>query len=229
MSENRVLANVYSPTRLTSDSGAWLPARGTRDGAQFTSDWLQALVMEGRAYTVTVGALSTPIVGGGAGTVLDLDQPEFIISVPDGTCILPFSVKIQCQVPLLAADSEEAEILLAVDRAAAAVDDGTKTAETIFNLRTDNPRSSNCTATSAYTADVTDPVLGIELARAQLLGDFQGTPANAMWTPLALDYQPRPVPIIMGPGMLIGYWGGTVAASGFAQVSWIELPENAFA
>lgn len=184
--------------------------------------------MEGRGFVVNVGALTTPITGGGAGTVLDAEQPEFLISVPTGTSILPLRVHVQCQVPLLAADSDEEEILIAVDRTQAYTG-GTSTAETAFNLRTDNPRTSNCTATSAYTADVTQTVaLGIELARAQLLGDVQGVAANAMWNQLALLYEPSVCPIIVGPAALLGYWGGTVAMAGFASVAWLELPTTAF-
>lgn len=211
--------------RIAHPSGTgFVAAGGTRRGDMFTADWKQRMILEGRAYMVNVGALSTPIVGGGAGTVLDLDQPEFIISVPSGTSLIPLRVAIQCQPPLIAADNDEIEALIAVDRTAACAGDGTATAETPFNLRTDNPRASACTATSAYTADVTDPVLGIELARVVKVADVQGTAANAKFDALDLVYEPTCPPVIVGPAMLVGYWGGTVATSGFAEVAWIEVP-----
>lgn len=201
---------------------------GTFDGAAFMADWRQKLILEGRGFIVNVGALTTPITGGGNGTVLDAEQPEFVVSVPSGTAILPFRVAVQCQLPLIAADSDESEILIAVDRTQT-VSGGTATAETIFNLRTDNSRSSACTATSAYTADMTSPAsptLGIELARAQRVGDVQGTAANALWSELSCLYEPQVVPVLMGPCALIGYWGGTVATTGFAQIMWVEIPST---
>lgn len=224
-----VVNNIAYPAQASrtrvADASGYIAARATRDGTLFAADWKQALVMEGRGFHFDVGAFSTGIVGGGAGTVLDLDQPEAVLSIPSGTSIIPLRVAVQCQVPLLATDADEAEILIAVDRTAASAGDGTKTAETIFNLRTDNPSASLCTATSAYTADLTDPVLGIELARKVITGDVQGTAANALWTPLELVY-PGPqqfAPIIVGPAMLVVYWGGTVAVPGFAQIEWAEF------
>ncbi len=233
MADMRVFPQTYSVGRIGSDQNSPLGLRGTRDGAAFVADWKQSLIMEGRGFVVNVGAFSTPITGGGNGTVLDLDQPELVISVPSGTAILPIRVHVQAQTPLLAADSDESEILVAVDRTAAYNNDGTGTAETAFNLRTDNPRTSNCTIVSAFTADMTattgaDPVLGIELAHSVIVGDVQGTAATALWTKHDLLYEPLTVPIIMGPAMLICYWGGTVATTGFAEAAWLELPSTAF-
>lgn len=195
------------------------------DGSTVVMPWQQAYVNAGLGRHVTVGAKTTPIQGGGAGTVYDDDQPEFIISVPSGTAIMPLRFHIQCQVPLLAADSEEAEMLIAVDRTQAWDAVGTSTTEVAFNMRTDIASASACTIASAVTGNMTAaPTLGLELARAVLLGDFQGTPANAMWTPFDLLYEPSPAaPIIHGPAMVVGYWGGTVAVTGFAQLQWIEF------
>jgi len=203
-----------------------VPARALRDGTLAGIDWRAIKVLEGKAFHVDVGEFSTPIVGGGNGTVIDLDQPEFCISVPTGKSIMPLRVSIQCQTPLLATDADEAEILLAVDKAAANAGDGTATTETSVNMRTDAPSSSSCTCKSAFTADTTDPVLGVELARKVIVGDMNGTPANALWGVLDMVYEPVAPPVIVGPAAVYGYWGGTVANSGFAQVEWIEFDSS---
>jgi hypothetical protein len=227
MSDMRIIPVTASPTRLQGDGG-FLPARGTRDGAMFVSDWKQSLIMEGRGYIVNVGAVSTPITGGGAGTVLDPTEPEFAIAVPSGTAIMPIRIHVQAQTPLLATDADESEILIGVDRTQV-ITGGTATSETIFNLRTDNPRASSCTATSAYTADSTSTLsLGIELARSVIVGDVQSAVA-VLYTKHELLYEPVTVPIIMGPATLVGFWGGTVATPGFAEITWVELPSTAFA
>lgn len=222
---NNIAYPAQSSRTRSAEAAGYMAARATRDGTLYAAPWVQALVLEGRAFHFDVGTFSTPIVGGGAGTIIDLDQPEAVLSIPSGTSIMPLRISVQCQPPLSATDNDEIEILVAVDRTAAAVADGTKTAETIFNLRTDNPASSLCTATSAYTADVTDPTLGIELARRVSLADVQGTAATVVVREFTLDY-PLPgqhAPIIVGPASLWVYWGGTVATSGFAQIEWAEF------
>jgi len=84
-----------------------------------------------------------------AGTVLDLDQPEGVLSVPSGFTLIPIRFGVQAQVPLLAADADEAEILIAVDRGASWAQYGTRTAELVYNLRTDLGAGSPVIAASA--------------------------------------------------------------------------------
>lgn len=214
------------PTRSTSSSTGMSPLNSSLDGALNTMEWRQARIWEGRGFHVSIGAFSTPITGGGAGTVFDQDQPEGVISVPTGTAILPIRIHVACQVPLLATDADEAEILIAVDRLAASNASGsTGTAETVYNMRTDLAASgSNVTATSANTSNITNPTLDLELAHEVITGDVQGTAATALWTPLKLLYEPVAPPLIVGPAALYIYWGGTVATTGFAAVQWIEVP-----
>ena len=199
----------------------------------FTQDYLDYLVEAGAGFHVSVGAFSTPITGGGAGTILDLDQPEFVLGIPSTIALVPTRIIVACQAPLLAADSEEIEILIAVDKASGfgvtAAADGTATTEVQFNMRTNQTAGSKCVARSAFTADMTtdgtnDPVLGIELDHAVKVGDVQGTAANAMWTELRLHYEPLRPPRIVGPATLLIYFGGTVATTGFAMIEWVEIP-----
>lgn len=193
-------------------------------GTMPVADWVHSLVMRGMGYHVSIGALSTPITGGGAGTILDLDQPEGILSVPSGYTMIPLRISAQCHTPLLATDADESEILFAVDRAAAWAVDGTYTAESAFNMRTDLGAGGPIQCASAFTADTTDPVLDIELARAVRTGDMNGTPANALWGELSLVYEPKYPPFIVGPAMIVLYWGGTVATTGFAQAQVAVIP-----
>lgn len=213
------------PTRLTASSNAQNPLNSSLDGALDIRDWKLARIFEGRGYHVSIGAFSTPITGGGAGTIFDQDQPEGVLSIPSGVTLIPVRIHVQTQTPLLATDADESEILIAVDRLAASnASSATGTAETIFNMRTDNPQSSLITATSAVTTNITNPTLDIELASSRLVGDVQGTAATALWTKQELLYEPVDPPLIVGPAAVYLYWGGTVATTGFAQVQWIEIP-----
>jgi hypothetical protein len=198
----------------------------TRKGDLYTASFIQGLLLAGKCFGIDVGAFSTGIVGGGNGTVIDIDQPEAVVSVPAGYHILPFYVAAQVQPGLNATDLDEVEILLAVDRDSAYASDGTATAETPFNLFTKKmDTGSVCKCISAATADITDPVLDIELARVAETTDVQST-VGVVPHIIQMTYEPAVVPLISGPAMLVLYWGGTVATvGGFAQLRWAELAD----
>lgn len=190
--------------------------------SSLVADWRQAFIARGYGYHVDIGAFSTPITGGGNGTVLDQDQPEGIISVASGTTLVPVRIHVQCHTPLIAADADESEILIAADRAAAYAGDGTVTTETAVNMRTST--TGGITAASAGTGNITNPTLGYELARTVITGDVQGTAANALWGSLDLLYEPEYPPFLVGPAAIYLYWGGTVATTGFAQIDVLAFP-----
>jgi len=209
------------PDRVNAD-GQTEKAWAGRDGALVSLPWRIALVMEGRVFGVTVGTLSTGIVGGGNGTVLDIDQPEFVISVPTGTAIMPLRVGIQGLAADAVADHSVLQALVCADTAKVWDAAGSCTTETAYNYRTDGPRATACTCRSAFTGDITTaPVNHIDLARAEVKIDL---PANGE-TPIILDlnWMPESPPILVGPAMLVGYWGGTSAVTGYAQVIWAEF------
>jgi hypothetical protein len=195
-------------------------------GGALTADWRQALIARGFGWNVTVGTLSTGVTGGGAGTVLDLDQPEFGLSVPTGYTLIPLDFHIQVNPGLQTTDSHVTEALIAVDRTAAWAGDGTVTTETPLGLRTNVTSGCPATCFSAATADITDPVLSFELARAEALTDVQGTAANVNLYQVRLDYEPKTPPLIVGPGAVYGYWGGSIAATGYAQLNFLVIPSS---
>ena len=186
-------------------------------------DWRMDAIRAGNGYHMDVGAFSTPIQGGGAGTVLVQAEPEGIVSCVAGTVIIPIRIHVVCQVPIIAADSDESEILIAVDKAAALAGSGTATAETPVNMHTGSSNTSLCTCKSATTGAWTSPTLGMELGHAVRVADIGGTAASQAWGELSLLYEPITPPILVGPCAIYIYWGGTVATTGFAQVEWIEL------
>ena len=186
-------------------------------------DWKQEAIRDGRGFHVTIGAFSTPIQGGGAGTILVINEPEGMISVPDGTSIIPIRLNVQCQVPIIAADSDESEILIASDKDAAWDATGTSTEETPVNMKTTHTRTSLCSCESAFTgAPTIAPAADYEIARAVKIADIGGTAASQAWGELQCLYEPQTAMILDGPCMLLVYWGGTVATTGYAQLEWLE-------
>ena len=210
--------------------GAEVFLRALRDGSAILSNWKEAAVMGGFGYTATLGAFSTPVVGGGAGSTIDLDEPELIVKIPNGTSLLPLRVDATVQQGTLA-DREEYEILVAVDQdnTGGTTTAGANTALDIHNLNTLCGKTSACTVESLHTGTMDpDPALDIELAHAVMIADGDGTEVSFEWKSLHLVYEPKNPPIINGPALLLLYYGGDTACNGFASVSWLEFPETAF-
>ena len=194
-----------------------------------STDWRQRAVLAGYGGHVTIGAQSTPITGGGAGTTIDPEQPEGVISVARGYTLVPLRITVQCHVPLLASDNDTSGILIAADRIAAWPGTGTNTSETVYNMLTNSANANGpvgVTAASAFTADTSTPTLDLELDKTVITGDVQGTPASALWTPLALIYEPLTPPMIVGPAAIYIYWYGTVATTGYAQAQFLCVPNT---
>lgn len=223
---------ILQTTKEIFAEGVQVNAAFSKRGDLFIADWKQSAILEGRGFIANVGAFSTPVVGGGNGTIIDLDQPEFGMIIPAGTCVIPLRINVELTTPLLATDADEVEALVYVDTTAATVAaalDGTwTTAITPKNMRiaATNVATSACTVKSACTADTTDPTESIDLAHMQLTGDVQGTPATALWSRPELVYEPINPPVIVGPASLFIHWGGTVATSGYAQIFWLEIPST---
>lgn len=194
-------------------------------GSVLSADWRQALIARGYGWHVQVGALTTPVVGGGNGTVLDLEQPELAINCPSGYCMVPLRIHVQVQPGLQTTDAHETEIIISLDPTQVQVA-GTSTAESPTNMRTDIRTTCPFTAYSAYTADGNATPLLTELARKQGACDFQGTPASAEIREFNLLYEPTNPPFLIGPGNFSVHFGGDIATPGFIQASVLAFPAS---
>lgn len=193
-------------------------------GGLLAADWRQALIARGFGWHATVGALSTPIVGGGNGTVLDAEQPEMAIKVPSGFTLIPLRIAVEVELGLQTTDSHVTEVIVGVDRTQVPTA-GTSTLEAPINMRTDLVSSCPLVVYSAFTGDGITPVLD-ELDRAQVLTDVQGTAATVNAYQLKTVYEPQHPPMIVGPAGLFVYFGGDIAASGFVQASFLAIPSS---
>ena len=199
--------------------------------------YLDRMIADGYGRALTVGAFSTGVVGGGAGTILDIDQPEFAIGVPANYVLRPLFTKMVVGPGVTTADSDETEALLAVDSLGLWSGDGTSTAESPSNLNSKYAKGSACRVGSAFTADMTtsprsgaadaDPVLDMELDRNQEITDFNAAATSVTFHTVVLQYQPNYPEWLEGPCTLLGYFGGTIATLGsFAVVRWVEAPPD---
>ena len=229
MAQTVILAQQNSPGIV--GEGVDRKQRGTRDGIPFTATWKQALLLEGRCFHMDVGTIAgggdmTLIVGGGNGLTIDHDEPEFGISVPLGTSLIPVEINISCQA-LADANDEVANILVYADTALAYAGDGTVTAETPRNMLDASGVTSVATCFSAATGVITDPTCSRILATAHvaMTGDAA---AGFSSVPIELRYAPETPHILTGPCAIYGHWGGTGALSGTATVVWAEVPTSRY-
>lgn len=223
MADSRVFAQQNSPGNAAE--GNWVAARADRTGIQFTANWKEALVLEGRVHTFMVGAVETGIVGGGNGTTIDADQPEFVVSVPSGTSLIPLEITIAFGTDLNAA-GEVAQALVIADTAAAYDDTGTVTTETPVNLLSGGGVTTVATAVSACTVNMTAPTES-HLIAARAWG-YSILTAGAGVGEFDLNYVAELPHILKGPAAFYGYWGATGAATGWAKVTWAEVPDARF-
>lgn len=193
-------------------------------GELITMGWKQAALNAGELFYASVGSFSTPVVGGGAGTIIDIDQPEFGIKIPEGVTWQPIKLSWQVQGPLMAADNDEVEVLAAVDNTAASTLDGTwVNSVTPINMKTVGGPGSRCTVKSVCNADTTDMTLNVELYRKVWVAEIEGAGASSYWKNFEGLYEPDPSPMIVGPATLFVFWGGTVATNAFFQAIWREI------
>lgn len=190
--------------------------------AALMADWREAFVARGFGWHADEGAFSTPAAGGGAAAVIDQDRPNLLISCPTGYTMVITRAFCAAQTPLLATDADESEILMAVDIAAAAAGIGAATtAVTPVNMRTNIASGCPATVYKTLSANITNPTLGLELARNVVTGDMNGTPANALWGNLTCLYEPLNPLFLVGPCCFYLYHGGTVATTGFSNVDFL--------
>jgi len=194
---------------------------------------IDEMIAAGKGRSANTGAFSTGVVGGGAGTVLTIGEPELAIGVPAGIFIRPFYVASQVQGGAIATDADENEVLIAVDSLGYWNGNGTFTAVDPSNLRTDLDKGSACRVGAAVTGALTttpgfaviaaaNPVLDLELGRKVMQIDVATNVEN---TDIGLNYvyQPKHPIFIVGPSTLLVYFGGTVAVvGGFIQAQWVE-------
>lgn len=194
---------------------------------------IDEMIAAGMGRVANTGAFSGGVVGGGAGDVLLIDEPELIIGIPAGYAMIPLRISCQVQPGAATTDADETEILIAVDSLGLWSGDGTSTPESPSNMRTDLDKGSALRVGSAVTGAITttpgfavpapqDPVLDMELAREVQTLELATAVGQNLYL-VRLTYEPKHPPIIVGPATLLVYFGGTVATvGGFVQAAWVE-------
>ena len=232
-----ILAKVDQIPPSVLSEGDMEDVRQTKLGQLFTADWKMRLLLAGKIWKTQIGAITagnaiTKIVGGGNGTVMDMEQPEIIVGVPSGYFLIPISCT--CVVDSDAdAPDDFMEILLILDRTQNAPTTATATVDTPVNLL-DGGGAFPGLAWTAVTADIEDPVYSelLDYATYETTAVVMaGTSANeddAMDSTLRMDYEPIVPSIGAGPCSIVLMYDGTVATSGIAQLTFAAVPTSWF-
>ncbi len=194
-------------------------------GAGLAADWRQAFIACGFGWHVdTLATFVTPITGGGNGTTLDFEQPEMGISVPAGFTLVPLRVALTANAGVQTTDGHVTEAALILDRTAAYAG-GTVVSRTPINLRTNKTTGCPATCFSAATADITGPVLSAALMTATKRTNF-GTNVGCGVDGVELVYDPTTPPFLVGPCAIYGYFGGTIAVTGYGMADFLAIPSE---
>ena len=91
MTMEDVLVKGYAAqgSAVIAADGTYTAIRSTRAGQLFTADWKNELILAGLGFGVTIGSIAAGgaealITGGGAGTIIDSDQPDMPFCPPTG-------------------------------------------------------------------------------------------------------------------------------------------------
>ena len=211
-------------------AGGEVDHRGTPFGANVETPEISQMVAMGMGRVANAGTLTTPIAGGGAAAIMDIDRPRMAIGVPRGYTIRPIMINVQVQLGAIV-EGNESESLIAADIYGLWSGDGSFTSQDPVNMRSDLGEGSACRVGTLFTADMTttpkhpaaaaDPELDMELSRLQTEWDV--LTVGQVDRSINHLYEPRNPPYIVGPATLLVYFGGDVAnVGGFIQAAWVE-------
>ena len=199
-------------------------ARGLRDGALLTADWILAQTIRGRLMCASAGSLTTAITWT-ATAACDQTKAAVMVDVPSGTTIFPLQITLQME-----AYGTNALFECAASTGSGGVSAG-GTAVTITNMRSDDPYNSNCTVTSDLTGATALTTNDAEFWRSGLQAAI--TIATAVNNIANTDqgfykfhwsYKDNLwCPIVVGAGQLV-VTQGSQAGTGFCKIVWIEVP-----
>lgn len=217
---------------LIADDGVGNVAM-TRAQQLLTVDWKKELLMAGYVYSfspiaaaIAGGDETTPqVTGGGAGTVIDSDQPELIVGCDAGYVLIPLEFQCSAKVDL-DADTEVGNILLFADRTQAPPSTATATLATGNNMLDGGP-SFPGRAFHTVTADITDPVLS-DLLCFETVRSAEVTAASEIVVKLSAYYQPEIPHLLDGPCSVVACWGGTAAVTALAKLIVACVPRERF-
>ena len=180
-----------------------------------SAPWVVQAAKEGNLYGCHFGTVTTPLATP-ATTAIVAARPQAWLRVPNGTLIVPVSVRIIVEATGITTQGEIALCSTTND-----VGDGTSAAGTsgALNKNTGSANTSLVTPRQLATGDVTAETGLLEHARFS----FAASAVNQSFT-WPTPGQNDDLPFLRGAASWLIYIGGN-AVNFYAQMSWVELDE----
>ena len=221
MAHNYILARQLGASRV--GDGVDVKWRGTRDGAGAVIPWVQALTLEGLVFGAAPGstALGTTVGAFGGTTTIDLDEFDYLQTIPATVAVLPIYINVGIAVTGTAGEGGFHAFW-----GGSGVAGANPVAVTPHNLRAASSNVSACTVVALCDDGGTAFVPAGLIARKAsntitVTSGFMDVPA---WSVTEAGY----VPVLEGlasPGRQIGIWVYSQGATtGFIHHVWAELP-----
>lgn len=226
---------------IPTAEGISVPYNLDRFGNLGTFKWQTDLIRQGFVWQFTTpvtgpvtGGDSVGLTGGGSGTTIDGDQPDFIISNSSADWVMiPIDLRIHSMALDIDADGEYGASLWTVD-ATQAYTSATATAITARNMlgvasnMSPNNLPSSIYAACVVTVDITDPVHSDILVADRIQAADTGTAASNATRQTNAVYTPDYMYPLRGPSTILGYWGGTAAVTAIAKAIVAIVPTAYF-
>ena len=191
------------------------PAAGMSTlGHQVVTNFLQAMVLDGRGYQTRAGTITTPVVG----DVLITDAAaEMTVDAASGTTIIPFAVNISYNLAAATLFEAAAKSVATVSSAG--------TAFIPLPLKSDGAAAvSTARVQAAGACTVT-----AELATTTARHFSWSQPIAAGAWPTWYDWQPLAAPVLVGPRCFyVQIAADTTGPSYYASIDYIEGPTLLF-
>lgn len=232
-----VKAQVMQPTMDLGSAGQMDYIKQTVLGQIPNADWKSLLAMFGKMYKVHIGAIAagadvTQVTGGGAGTVPDIEQPEIIVGVDAGYCLIPIELDGSLTSDTDAPNDYISAMLLG-DRTNAPPTSATATVVTPINML-DGGAAFPGRAYKEVTSDITDPTLDDLIfyrRKTQVELVLNGSATN-ITAPVVgnmdLHWEAHYPNIMAGPCAIAFWYAGTVAVTGLATMTFACVPSSWF-
>lgn len=237
--------NYQSRPSIASGDGIEVNYNLDRLGLLGVRNWKSVLVQAGYVWRFTTGAIVSAgadivgSVGGGNGTSIDEDQPDFIVTNSSADWVMiPFDGQIDTVTLDIDADGEYGAAGWFADHSqgytAAAIATATGTAVVPRNLAGGltplGPQTlpSTIAYASVITVDITDPVLQDVLAFHRIQAADTGTATSEKNSSVNAHFDLDYPYIMRGPSTIIGLWGGTAAVAAVASITVAIVPTSFF-
>lgn len=216
MVNSTTIRAATTPVRVSEND--FMPITGTRDGAIWVVDRLQALILEGRGFSLQFGTEDAPI---DLTVAIDPILVTALVDIPAGTtAILIFAQGVVATW----SDATLLNFMLEIDRGKTRFSSA-GTAYTPLNLRTDTPIAS--LATGRVGPDVVAAAKSVGGSLEIYRESIEVNVGNVADYNPPMRYEPDKPEMVVGPASMIVHFGGAnggTDATGYGSLQWIEIP-----